>query len=460
MEIAAYAAKNVAEGATALYAGLTTPTAPLRATFRRVRAPPLPRSSHSINVIGGRAYIFGGEVTPREPVGNEMHVVTLPSAELQDADHVAVPAKGPEVPCPRVGHTASAIGQRIYVFGGRGGASMAALEEHGRVWVFDTTTLTWGFLDPNPLSPFPAARSYHAAASSPRPLPAPQPTNPAAALDPPDTTTSAPSAAPSPHPPDSHGTLFVHGGCLSSGGRASDLWSFDVSSRSWSALPSAPGPARGGTCLALLKDRLYRFGGFDGARELGGAVDHLDLSGGTFADKGGRGEMSLAPAPPGRWETQGFGVAGGGGGGKEDGMAARSVCGFVPVSTGQGRNYLVVLGGETTPSKEGHAGAGRFLDDVWSLQVRPEGATAASVKDAVRGVLIGRETGEEECVQVRYYDGEGVLVQEGQGKPMGARGWFACDRVGDVAGPGSVIVWGGVNEKNERLGDGWIISFE
>ncbi|KAI7515616.1 hypothetical protein KC317_g23736 [Hortaea werneckii] len=37
----------------------------------------LKRSSHSISVIGESAYVFGGELKPRQPRDNAMHQVKL-----------------------------------------------------------------------------------------------------------------------------------------------------------------------------------------------------------------------------------------------------------------------------------------------------------------------------------------------------------------------------------------------
>lgn len=456
---ALYVAKNVAEGAAAVYAGLSIPTAPLKATFRQIKAPSLPRSSHSLCVVGGRAYVFGGEIAPRQPVDNDMHIITLPSAELQEADYIAVSPKpvkanGP-VPQARVGHTAVPVGHRIYIFGGRGGEAMTALEEAGRVWVFDTASNTWDHLDPNSNSSRPEARSYHASAVSEKP----SPIVPRNARDAENTTveTNAPGGPISgPPDPDSYGTVFVHGGCLSAGQRTSDCWAFDISARKWDQFPSAPGPDRGGASMVVVKDRIYRFGGFDGTRELGGTVDYLDLSSATYDDKAGRGEMSLMPQPPGEWLTSSFPV----GSENNAGPKNRSVAGLVPINTGQGRNYLLLICGETTPSDKGHSGAGKFLDDVWSFQLRPEGSTAASVKDATRGVLMGKDTGEAKSFEVKYYDSDGVMIQESQKKPMCGRGWFGSATLGDAGGSGDVLVWGGVEESNGRLGDGWIISVE
>lgn len=96
-----------------------------------------------------------------------MHVITLPQSALSTStDYKVVEAtpgtEGGDVPEKRVGHTAAAIGERIFIWGGRGGVDMKPLQESGRVWVFDIRSEKWTFLDPAPGSEWPEARSYHA----------------------------------------------------------------------------------------------------------------------------------------------------------------------------------------------------------------------------------------------------------------------------------------------------------
>jgi len=91
------ALSRAAEGAHALYEeglNLIYPDAPLKATFRRLDAPAIPRSSHTLNVVGNRAFIFGGEISPRQPVDASMNVVTLPSGDGKKCGHEVVEAKG------------------------------------------------------------------------------------------------------------------------------------------------------------------------------------------------------------------------------------------------------------------------------------------------------------------------------------------------------------------------------
>ena len=64
---AAYGVETAAEGAIGASVAIAKPTMPLKASWRRVPSDTLlPRSSHSLSIIKGKAYIFGGEKKPRE----------------------------------------------------------------------------------------------------------------------------------------------------------------------------------------------------------------------------------------------------------------------------------------------------------------------------------------------------------------------------------------------------------
>ncbi|KAL8900647.1 MAG: hypothetical protein Q9207_005593 [Kuettlingeria erythrocarpa] len=433
--VAAYGLETAAEGTIGAAIAIAKSTMPLKATWRQLLAPkPLPRSSHSLSVIKGKAYIFGGEEQPRQPVDNDMHVLTLPSSTVNEVDYKAYPATGTthtDVPVPRVGHTAATINDRIYVFGGRGGKSMEALNEDGAMWEYDTKLNQWTRLVPVKGSLRPEVRSYHSSTSTIHPLPPPG-----------DPTDIASGNA----DPEAHGTVFVHGGCSASG-RLSDLWGFDVAARTWSPFPDAPGEGRGGASLTFAQNRLFRFGGFNGKVELGGQTDYLDTVTSTFDDAGGRGEMAVVSAT-GKWETV---MAGQGSPMPGD----RSVAGLVPVTTGQGRNYLVLLLGERDPSSSGHEGAGQFWDDVWSFQLRPEGMTAASFKDATRE-LVGAKTAENTWAPVEIPESS---MTDGEQAAPGPLGWFASAPARDMD-PGAIVVWGGLQADNSRSSEGWILTVE
>ena len=54
---------QIAATGVAAVKGMLKKTHPLKAKWTRLDAPSLPRSSHSLNVIAGRAYMFGGEIS-------------------------------------------------------------------------------------------------------------------------------------------------------------------------------------------------------------------------------------------------------------------------------------------------------------------------------------------------------------------------------------------------------------
>ncbi|KAL5729391.1 hypothetical protein ACHQM5_002357 [Ranunculus cassubicifolius] len=158
------------------------------------------RSSHAIAVVGQKAYVFGGEFSPRVPVDNHLHVFDLQTLTWSIAD-----ASG-DVPPPRVGVTMSAIGTTIYVFGGRDSAH----NELNEFYSFDTSTNKW-----TSLSPGPAHRSYHSMTAD-------------------------------------DDIIYVFGGC-GVDGRLNDLWAFDIKDNSWVkfSLPGESLKGRGGPGLAV-----------------------------------------------------------------------------------------------------------------------------------------------------------------------------------------------------------------
>ena len=444
---------EVAATAATVVHGLFQATHPLKAKWERIATTPLPRSSHTLNVIAGRAYIFGGEVTPREPVGNDMHIITLPYDSLSSSDYKSIPAQpgvpGGEVPEKRVGHTAAAVGERIFVFGGRGGKDMKPLEENGRVWVYDTRNDAWSYLDPVVGTPYPAARSYHSSIAIEKPKADDMKSVKIdQAMEEPKAGTIA-EIAKTDEEFGGYGTVFVHAGCPASG-RTNDLWGFDVRSRTWKEFPAGPGKPRGGTAIAVSKQRIYRYGGFNGQGEEGGQLDILELGLTTFNDRGGAGEIGITAK--GEWQSLNF---------EEENMqfpGHRSVAGLQAITTGMGREYLVLMLGERDPSSQGHEGAGKFWGDVWTFQCPPQGMTAASFKDATWQAL-GRETGEGLWSVMQVADAEGAEGDDVRNLVPSARGWFGSSTLGDLDAS-SIVLWGGLNGKNEREDNGWILRIE
>lgn len=236
---------------------------------------------------------------------------------------------------------------------------MKPLEEHGSFWCYDPRASTWTLIKPaDEAAPYPAGRSYHCVASNGT-------------------------------------TIFMHAGCPEAG-RLSDFWSFDTETKSWSELPSAPGPARGGASIAYTQGRVYRINGFDGKVELGGVLDVFDTALQSWT--------TVAYTPDG-----------------VQGPEARSVATLLPLTV-RGKNYLVTMFGERDPSALGHAGAGKMLSDAWAWDV--------------------------EASKWHKLD---------TGSAPEPRGWFDADVA--VNEDETILLHGGINEENKRLGDVWRLSF-
>lgn len=242
---------------------------------------------------------------------------------------------------------------------------MSPIDEQGAVWSYSLSESSWSQISPaDPSLPHPPPRSYHCSTS------------------------------------DNKSTIFIHAGCPASG-RLSDLWKFDVENRTWTQLPDAPAPHRGGTSIAYSSGKLYRMHGFDGTSEQGGSIDIFDVSSNT-------------------WTTMTFTADG------NDGPEARSVCVLLPVRLAQ-KDKLITLFGERDPSSLGHAGAGKMLGDVWIYDI-----------------------GENWWTRVHPEGADGVPA---------SRGWFDADVVKNADGNDSVVLHGGLGEDNERLKDVWHLTF-
>lgn len=230
----------------------------------------------------------------------------------------------------------------------------------------------------------------------------------------------------------------VHAGCPAVG-RSANLDSLPTTLTSnpaantaleWKNHPTAPGPGRGGTVLCPLtlddKEVLVRYGGFAG-HELGSLLDifRVDIN---------------------EWTSIGMPNREG----EEGHPLARSVHALVPVTPpvqvggGEGKKILaLMLFGERGPAPAhlGHAGAGQFHQDAWAL-IRQDDLVS---KDNPFGLVF------EELEQTGEGDAEKVPL---------ARGWFAAGWSAVKGQGGKVVVHGGLNDQNERLGDCWVGRIE
>lgn len=188
---------------------------------------PKARSSHAVAVVGKKAYVFGGEVEPRVPVDNQIHVF-----DLEDYTWSVAEVKGAPPP-PRVGVTMVAVGPVVYIFGGRDKDH----QELNHFYSFDTRSGEWKLISCD--ADGPPHRSYHAMAAD-------------------------------------ESQVYVFGGC-GQNGRLNDLWAYNIEEGKWRALPGCSKLApRGGPGLAVTGNKVWVVFGFGGKHELSD-VHRFDL---------------------------------------------------------------------------------------------------------------------------------------------------------------------------------------
>ncbi|TPX61221.1 hypothetical protein PhCBS80983_g01306 [Powellomyces hirtus] len=293
---------------------------------------PLGRSSHSANVVGDKLMVFGGEQKPREPIDARLHVFDLASKTW-----TAIIDATSDAPSPRVGHGTATLRDKIFLFGGRGGAEMRPFND---LYEFDAVAKKWSRV--NQTGDVPPARSYFSTAASKA------------------------SFARVYHLCIGYSSIikllrlrrfqdhvYLFGGCPAEG-RLNDLYRFDPKTTVWTQLPSHNSISpRGGAGLAYLNGRIYLHGGFNG-QELND-LWAFDIASNSWQEL----TTTDAVVPEGR-----------------------SVHGFAAIEE---KGVLVCMLGERDPSAEGHLGAGKYHDDIWILQPQTENAVSwrkASFADA------------------------------------------------------------------------------
>lgn len=422
--VAAEVVEHTAEAGYAAYI-VSKPTLPLKVSFTRMATASddkskrsLARSCHTVTVIGNKAYIFGGDTAAGTPASTDIHVVTLEHSGEPEMDYSLIPALSTfddgKTPAARSKHAACAFHGSVAVYGGcneHGGL----IEEESSVWLFSPERKCWDVLAPTDANAAPGPRQNAQLFAN-----------------------------------DTH--LILFGGIDGSGDNASDLWQFDVASRTWTQLPTAPIAASN---AALMNGQLWLISGSD---PLSSQIHHLDISSSPK-------EMS--------WQSLTFPTNP-----LAPGPRARREGALLPISTGYGRNYLIYLLGarnydsatfitnleDSTRSQE----VTQF-SDTWVLQItssdleaKPalslkEAIKPAKIKDAIRSAF-GAETGHltwsEAVVQV---PADKELEDEDGKLHPGPRAFFGADVMQNGS---SVVFWGGLDARGERVGDGWVAKFE
>mmetsp|Transcript_14728 Transcript_14728/g.21839 ORF Transcript_14728/g.21839 Transcript_14728/m.21839 type:complete len:435 (+) Transcript_14728:48-1352(+) len=306
---------------------------------------PLPRSSHGLSIIhnGTLLVLYGGEHIARTPIHNPSQVLWLAKRMTGTESWqwiVPTTTNAAITPPSRVAHAQAAVGNTIYIFGGRNGIEMGE-NAMNDMWMLtlhedETTAATakWTQINASsndtPSDVLPEARSFHKMIAI-------------------------------------GSNLYMFGGCGARSGRLNDLWKFDTLTHKWTNLGvSHVLRGRGGpNILSLAHDKKIGIvGGFAGEETNDGHVYGISSS------DDGVGSS---------WEEEGMK-------GLEE-MRPRSVCCFASLPM---VNKCVIFGGEVDPSQKGHEGAGGFERDVVILD-----GTSGSVLENIKPSS-GNEVEEEE----------------------------------------------------------------
>ncbi|KAH7374277.1 hypothetical protein BKA66DRAFT_468172 [Pyrenochaeta sp. MPI-SDFR-AT-0127] len=425
----AYIASEVIEhGAQAGYAAylVSKPTLPLKVHFTRIATASddqsrrsLARSNHTVTVIGNKAYIFGGSTAANVLASNDVHAFTLEHSGEPEVDYSLIPAlptfQGKQTPAARTNHAACSFHGSIAIYGGSD-ENEKLIDEKSSMWLFSPERKAWDLLRP----------SSDGAAPGPR--------------------QNAQVFAEKEH-------IILFGGIDASGSHASDLWTFDIASRSWAQPPTAPIATSNAT---LANGQLWLISGSD---SVSGQLHHLGVSSSNNEDTWESISFPTNPMAPG--------------------PRARHDGALLPISTGWGRNYLVYLFGVrqdsalTTnipkPEHREDAEDTTQWSDTWVLQITSsdleakasftlkEAIKPAKIKDVIRSA-VGADTGHLSWSEAIVQIPSDKALEEVDGKMHpGPRAFFGADVMESGS---SLVFWGGVDAKGEKVGDGWIVRFE
>ena len=366
------------------------------------------------------------------------------------------------MPGPRAGHTAAAVGERIYVFGGRG-EEERSIEEMGRVWVFDTRTLGWSYLDPiNDANTPPSYYLHGCVASAYPPAPIKATENASYAEQISSTISKIPTlVAKGPASQEPHGTLIIHGGLSASSKPNNETWTFNIATKTWSSLPSTSSSTAALPNIVLANDIIYVV---SGSSDFANDIHTLPLKRQVYTNETGESQTDFGTTQE-EWSTTTIPSNP-----LTPGPKARKGGALQSINTGAGRECLLYLMGEKASTSNNSTSEEKspntsdpknepvFFSDAWTYGLPPSSLTPAGFKDATRSTF-GMSTSASTWSEVKVEANIEADAEEGaSGKSHpGPRAWFAVDAVGKVVegGRGGVI-WGGSNGRGEVEGDGWV----
>jgi hypothetical protein len=178
---------------------------------------PCTRSSHGLSIVGEKLVLYGGEHVARTPL-EDFQALWIASEEEW---RCIIPELKPP---PRVAHAQAAVGDLVYIFGGRAGITMEE-KPMNDLWKFDVKSESWTKVET--LGTPPSPRSFHRMVSC-------------------------------------SGSLYIFGGCGAEG-RMADLYKLELATLTWQNFGTSPLlKGRGGANLIVLEDKLTVVGGFAG----------------------------------------------------------------------------------------------------------------------------------------------------------------------------------------------------
>ncbi len=156
----------------------SSPMPPVARWTLHSQSPSLARSSHCLSVTpAGRAFLYGGELTPRTPVDShpsargsiyslDLSVIPQSTAGPGGLSWVASAPTPITPPDPRVGAASVTIAEYFYLWGGRGGVDMLPLSiDQAGVWRCSlgaqTAAPLWERIAATNEENAPQVRSYH-----------------------------------------------------------------------------------------------------------------------------------------------------------------------------------------------------------------------------------------------------------------------------------------------------------
>ncbi|KAI7753914.1 hypothetical protein M8C21_011990 [Ambrosia artemisiifolia] len=194
---------------------------------------PVPRDSHSCTAVGDRLFVFGG-TDGNKPL-NDLHILETSTNTWMTP---LVRGEGPEA---REGHSAAAIGKRLFIFGGSGKSVDTLIEEYfDDLYILNTETMVWKRVATTGIPP--SKRNSHTCVSW---------TN----------------------------KIIVIGGEDTQNYYLSDVQMLDTDTLTWTKLVTngEPLPPRAGHTTIALGKNLFVFGGFTDAEDLFDDLYMFDL---------------------------------------------------------------------------------------------------------------------------------------------------------------------------------------